>query len=91
MKLRRSFNLLLYKNQPVEEIIYSSIIVQKVADGYAVIGNSFTDPYFKIQSAVVTGKFETIAVGRSGNTSTSVRIPLDFTDSVEYIPYGHVF
>jgi len=86
-----SYKLLMYKNQPLDEIIYSSIVVQKVADGYAVIGNSFTDPYFKIQSSVNTGRFDTIAVGRTNAATSSIRVPLDFADSIEYIPYGHVF
>ena len=86
-----SFKLLLYKNQPLDEIIYSSVIVQKTTDGYAVIGNSVTDPYFNIQVPVQTGKFSTVDVGRTNNTTTSVRIPIDYTDTVEYIPYGQVF
>jgi len=86
-----SYKLLLYKSQPLDEIIYSSIIVQKVSDGYAVTGNSFTDPYFKTQTSVDTGLFDNIKVGRDDNTSSSVRVPKDFKDTVEYIPYGHVF
>jgi len=86
-----SFNLLLYKNQPAEEITYSSIIVQKVDTGYSVIGNSFTDPYFKIQASIDTGRFDTIKVGRTETTSTTVRVPLDFRDEVQYIPYGHIY
>ena len=86
-----SFNLLLYKNQPTDEIIYSSIIIQNVAGGYSITGNSFTDPYFKIQKSVDTGKFTTLTVGRSANTSTSVSIPLSFRDEVEFIPYGNIF
>jgi len=86
-----SYDLLLYKNQPLDEITYSSIVVQQVEGGYAVIGNSSTDPYFRIHTKVETGRYESIRVGRTTKTSTSVRIPLDFKDSVEYVPYGHVF
>jgi len=86
-----SFQLLFYKNQPSDEIIYSSVIVQKVSDGYSLLGNSTTDPYFKVQTSVRTGKFDTVSVGRTENSTTSVNVPIDFTDEVEYVPYGQVF
>jgi len=86
-----SYNLLMYKNQPFDEIIYSSVIVQKTEDGYSVSGNSATNPYFKIFASEPTGQFKTITVGRTERTSTSVNVPKDFTEEVVFIPYGHVF
>ena len=86
-----SFNLLLYKNQTIAEVIYSSVIVQKVEGGYAVIGNSTTDPYFQIQTPVTTGRYTTIDVGRTESSSTSVSIPLDFSDNTELVPYSQIY
>ena len=86
-----SYELLLYRNQPFDEAIYSSIIVQKVEDGYSVFGNSTTDPYFKIMQSIPNGNFKTFVVGRTTKSATTIRIPKDFRDRVVYIPYGYVF
>ena len=86
-----SFNLLLYKNQTIAEIIYSSVIVQKVENGYTVTGNSTTDPYFQIQTPLATGHYTTATVGRTAATSTTVQVPQEFEDTSEFIPYSHIF
>jgi hypothetical protein len=86
-----SYNLLLYRNQPFDEIIYSSVIVQRVEDGYSVFGNSTTDPYFKIMQSIPNGNFKTFQIGRTTKSATTIRVPQDFRDSVVYIPYGYVF
>ena len=86
-----SFNLLLYKNQTIAEIIYSSVIVQKAENGYTVTGNSTTDPYFQIQTPLATGHFTTATVGRTAATSTTVQVPQEFEDTSEFIPYSHIF
>ena len=81
-----SYQLILYKNQPFEQVLYSSVIVQKTDNGYVVLGYSPQDPYF-----------ETLA-SRSGTNSTtvtagnaSVKISLDYTDTVIRVPYGFEF
>lgn len=81
-----SYQLLLYKNQPFDEITYSSVIVQKTDAGYAVLGYSTLNPYFEI------------LVSRSGSTSITisaggqdVRISTDHTNNVSRVPYGFVF
>jgi hypothetical protein len=81
-----SYQLLLYKNQPFNEITYSSVIVQKTDTGYAVLGYSTLNPYFEI------------LVSRSGSTSVvisaggqDVRVSTDHTNLVSRVPYGFVF
>ena len=81
-----SYQLLLYKNQPFNEITYSSVIIQKTDTGYAVLGYSTLTPYFEI------------LVSRSGSTSITisaggqdVRVSTDHTDNVARVPYGFVF
>lgn len=86
-----SYTLLLYKNQPYDQITYSSVIVQKVDGGYAVSGNSTLDPYFSIQSPTATGRYGNVTVGRTEKTATTIRVPLDFEDAIETIPYGYVY
>ena len=81
-----SYQLLLYKNQPFNEITYSSVIIQKTETGYAVLGYSTLNPYFEI------------LVSRSGSTSITisaggqdVRVSTDHTSNVARVPYGFVF
>lgn len=81
-----SYQLLLYKNPTIEEIIYSSVIIQKTNNGYAVFGYSTTTPYFEILTSVISGKFSEIEV--NGET---VRIPQTFSSNITRIPYGYEF
>ena len=81
-----SYNLLLYKNQPFERIVYSSIIVQVVDDGYAVYGYSINNPYFEILASRTAGTKTTIEAGGS-----VVRVPNQYSNDVVQVPYGYVF
>jgi hypothetical protein len=81
-----SYNLLLYKNQPFERIIYSSVIVQVVDGGYAVYGYSITNPYFNILASRTSGTKTTVEAGGS-----VVRVPNQYSEDVVQVPYGYVF
>jgi len=81
-----SYNLFLYKNQPFNKITYSSLIIEKVNDGYAVYGYSNSKPYFEILSSQASGATQSIASG-----SVTVRVPTQYTSNVVQIPYGYVF
>jgi hypothetical protein len=81
-----SYNLLLYKNQPFNEISYSSVIVEVVAGGYAVFGYNSVIPYFPILSSKINGISQTISAG-----NTSVTVPSQYSDSIVQVPYGQVF
>jgi hypothetical protein len=82
-----SYNLLLYKNQPFERVIYSSVAVQKTASGgYSVFGFSNEQPYFNILTSSTQGKLQTYSAG-----GVSVRVPTFYSDSVVQVPYGFVF
>jgi hypothetical protein len=81
-----SYSLLVYKNQPFERIVYSSVIVQVVDDGYAVYGYSITNPYFEILASRTAGTKTTIEAGGS-----VVRVPNQYSDNVVQVPYGYVF
>lgn len=82
----RSYNLLLYKNQPFADIVYSALIVERVATGYAVFGYSTTNPYFEIFASSSGGVLQTITGG-----GAEVRVPVNYTDIVVQVPYGYVF
>lgn len=81
-----NYSVLLYDNPPKETITYSSVIVQKVANGYAVWGNSKNKQYFTIATPK-TGAFVTLNVnGSSVQVSKS-----SYLDKTNTIPYGTVF
>lgn len=81
-----SYSLLVYKNQPFERIVYSSVIIQVVEDGYAVYGYSITNPYFEILASRTAGTKITIDAGGS-----AVRVPNQYSNNVVQVPYGYVF
>ena len=86
-----SYNLLFYKNQPFNQITYSSVIVQVEqlgtgGIGYTVYGYSNIQPYFEILVSSPAGVYQTITAG-----GISVQIPAQYTDNVTQIPYGYTF
>ena len=81
-----SYNLLLYKNQPFDRVLYSSVIVQVVEGGYAVFGYSITTPYFEILASRTAGPRKVVSAG-----GTTVTVPSTYYQDVVQIPYGYVF
>jgi len=81
-----SYQVLLYKNQPFEQVTYSSVIVQIVEDGYAVFGYSTARPYFNILTSIPNGNFTTVSAGGS-----TARVALDHSEDITQVPYGYVF
>ena len=81
-----SYQILLYKNEPFSEIFYSALIVERVANGYAVYGYNTTQPYFNIIASSANGRLQTIEAG-----GTAVRVPEQYTQNIVQVPYGYVF
>jgi hypothetical protein len=82
----QSFQLLLHKNQPTNELQYSSVIVQRTEDGYAVFGNSRSQQFFQILHSLQNNNFNELTIANK-----VVRLPKDFSDDVTLVPYGFVF
>ena len=80
------YDLFLYKNQPFDEIAFSSIIVQRVENGYSVFGYSVDRPFFEILISLPAGAKETLSAG-----PTTVTIPTTYSTDVVKVPYGYVF
>jgi len=78
----QNYNLLLHKNIPLTELQFSSVIVQKTADGYSAYGHSKTQPYFEIYRSITDSKGEVIG---------DYIIPTSFAKTVTTVPYGYVF
>jgi hypothetical protein len=82
-----SYNILLYKNQPFDQIKYSSVAVQKVdGGGFAVFGYGTSQPYFEILQSQAVGRLQEYSSG-----GITVRVPTFYTDAVVQVPYGYVF
>jgi hypothetical protein len=81
-----SYAVLLYDNQPFERIIYSGVVIQITANGYAVYGNSQTEAYFKTLVPKANGNNNTVTIEKE-----SVTIPKDYTTELALIPYGTEF
>jgi hypothetical protein len=81
-----SYQLLLYKNQPFERIIYSSIVVQKTESGYVVLGYSNQYPYFEALASRPSPNFIEISAGNS-----TVRLSKEYSSNVVRVPYGFEF
>jgi hypothetical protein len=82
-----SYDLLLYKNQPFDRLIYSSVAVQKTeSGGYAVFGYSNQQPYFNVVASQGVGRLQTYSAG-----GVSVRVPTLYSDTILQVPYGFVF
>ena len=82
-----SYNIVLYKNQPFDQIRYSSVAVQRVdGGGYAVFGYGTTQPYFEILQSQAVGKLQEYSAG-----GITVRVPTFYSDNVTQVPYGFVF
>lgn len=86
-----SYDLLFYKNQPFNQITYSSVIIQveqlgSGGIGYSVQGYSNIQPYFEILQSNPVGLYSTITVG-----NLSVQVPSQYSTNIKQIPYGYVF
>jgi hypothetical protein len=81
-----SYNLVLYKNQPFDEITYSSVIVEVTDAGYTVYGYSSYQPYFPILSSKINGNTQTLTGG-----NISVTVPSQYSEDIVQIPYGYTF
>jgi len=81
-----NYNIILYNNQPHDQLTMSSVIIQKTGNNWAVYGNSQSSAYFVIDSPVINGK--TIAVEYG---SATVKVAQDYSQTKQYIPYGTIF
>jgi len=81
-----SYSLLLYENQPFNRIVYSSIIVQVLSNGYAVYGNSQNIAYFTTLTPINNGNNDNITV-----EGTTVTVANNYSDNKTIVPYGTIF
>jgi len=81
-----SWNLLLYANQPFNQVVYSSLIIEQLESGFSVYGYSNVQPYFPIVVSTINGITQTVSAG-----GISVVVPAQYTSNIVNIPYGYNF
>jgi len=81
-----SYSVLLYDNQPFDRIIYSGVVVQLTNTGFAVYGNSQTKAYFTTLLPENNGNNDSIEIEQ-----LTVRVPVNFTNTKVFVPYGTEF
>jgi hypothetical protein len=78
-----SYQVLLYDNQPFEQLVYSGLIVQVSQYGFKVFGNSQTNAYFTTYAPKNNGNTSTITIEKS-----TVKLANDYTNIEVKVPYG---
>ena len=81
-----SYSVVLHNNQPFDTIIYSSVIIQKVTNGYRVFGNSQNKIYFKTYAPLINGSYNTLSVG-----NVKVVLSKDSSKTEVIVPYNTEF
>ena len=74
------------KPVPVDEIVYSALIIEKTPNGYSVRGYDLFNSYFTIIPSIVNNNFNKITVLNS--TATVYK---DYQDVLMNVPYGYEF
>lgn len=80
-----SYSILLHRNQAVDSITYTSVIIQRSDAGYRVYGNKLTNAFFEVFTPI-SGLYQTVSVN-----GKSLQIATKYSPTPAIIPYGHEF
>jgi hypothetical protein len=81
-----SYQVLLYDNQPYDQLMFTGVVVQKTSQGWSVYGNSQTFAYFTTLEPIYGGNNATIEV-----IDANVRVTTDYSSTEILVPYGTIF
>jgi hypothetical protein len=81
-----NYQLYLHRSTPLRRAVYSSVIVRKTTNGYAVEGYDYNNPFFTIVPSRNNGNFFLIK-----GIDRTARIYRDFQSVFLTIPYGFEF
>jgi hypothetical protein len=81
-----SYSVILYDNQPFDQLVFSSVVIQKIGNAYAVFGNSQTFAYFTVKAPINNGNNSRLEVLKQ-----TVKVANDYTNTDVLIPYGTKF
>ena len=81
-----SYSVLLYDNQPFDQLLFSGVIIQQNKDYWTVYGNSQNIAYFEILDPAFDGNWNNFTVEKQ-----SVKVAKNYTTDTSFIPYGTKF
>ena len=81
-----SYSVLLYENQPFDQIMFSGVVVQQNNGYWTVFGNSQNLAYFEILDPKYSGHTETITIVKQ-----KVKVTTSYYKTKTLIPYGTKF
>jgi len=81
-----NYKIYLNKSVPVNSLVYSGVIVERVINGYSVSGFDTGNPFFSIIPSISNNNSSSITVG-----NLSAKIYNDYSQSTVVIPYGTEF
>ncbi len=81
-----SYSVLLYDNQPFNQLLFSGVIVQQNQGYWTVYGNSQNIAYFEILDPAFDGNLATLSLEKR-----SVQVAVNYTTDVSFVPYGTKF
>ena len=82
-----SYQVLLYDNQPFDNLVFSSVLIQKTdRGGFAVFGNSQSFAYFITKAPINSGRSEFVTV-----LEKTVKLATDYSSKEILVPYGTIF
>lgn len=81
-----SYSVLLYENQPFEQIMFSGVVIQQNKNYWTVFGNSQNVAYFETLDPKYNGKSETLTVEKQ-----TVKVATNYSSTTTLVPYGTKF
>jgi hypothetical protein len=81
-----SYSVLLYENQPFDQLMFSGVVIQQNKDYWTVFGNSQNVAYFETLDPRYNGQTETLTV-----ENKTVKLAKDYGTTVTLVPYGTKF
>lgn len=81
-----SYSVLLYENQPFEQIMFSGVVIQQNKNYWTVFGNSQNMAYFETLDPKYNGQSETLTI-----ENQTVKIAKNYGTTTTLVPYGTKF
>lgn len=81
-----SYSVILYDNQPYDQLMFTGVVIQRTENGWTVYGNSQTFAYFTVLEPVFNGNNYSISVD-----GASVKVTNDYSTRESLVPYGTIF
>ena len=81
-----SYSVLLYENQPFDQLMFSGVVIQQNQGYWTVFGNSQNFAYFEALDPRYNGQWETLTVEKQ-----TVKVAKNYGTTTTLVPYGTKF